>query len=67
MPFCEDCSKFWNPNSLPPDGTCPTCGRFIADAPKAQKVPWHFWLLLGVATIYLGWRAIQGIAWLLNR
>jgi hypothetical protein len=30
-------------------------------------VPWHFWLLLGAATIYLGWRAIQGIAWLLAR
>ena len=29
MPWCEDCSKFWNPNSLPPDGTCPTCGRMI--------------------------------------
>ena len=24
VPWCEDCSKFWNPNSMPPDGTCPT-------------------------------------------
>ena len=31
MPWCEDCSKFWNPNSLPPDGTCPSCGRVIGD------------------------------------
>ena len=67
MPFCDDCNKFWNPNSLPPDGTCPTCGRFIAEAPKPQKVPWHFWLLIAAGTIYLGWRAIQGIEWLVNR
>ena len=24
MPWCEDCARFWNPNTLPPDGTCPT-------------------------------------------
>ena len=46
MPWCDDCAKFWNPNSLPPDGTCPTCGRLIADPPAGPKVPWHFWLLL---------------------
>ncbi|MDH3708225.1 MAG: hypothetical protein OES57_19335 [Acidimicrobiia bacterium] len=27
------------------------------------KVPWHFWLLLGALVIYLGWRAVQGLAW----
>jgi len=29
-------------------------------------VPWHFWLLLGALVIYLGWRAIQGVSWLLG-
>jgi hypothetical protein len=67
VPFCEDCSKFWNPNSLPPDGTCPTCGRLIGDPPKPQKVPWHFWLLLLAAGVYLGYRAVQGIGWLISR
>jgi len=67
VPFCEDCSKFWNPNTLPPDGTCPTCGRFIAETPEPQKIPWHFWVLIVAATIYLGWRAIQGIEWLVSR
>jgi len=67
VPFCDDCSKFWNPNSLPPDGTCPSCGRLIADAPPPQKIPWHFWLLLIAAGVYLGYRAIQGVGWLLSR
>jgi hypothetical protein len=30
MPWCEDCSKYWTYSSLPPDGTCPTCGRVVA-------------------------------------
>ena len=66
MPWCEDCAKFWNPNSMPPDGTCPSCGRMISEAPPAQKIPWHFWILVVAAVLYLGWRAIQGVQWLLG-
>src|SRR5262249_21503311 len=65
MPWCEDCSKFWNPNTLPPDGTCPTCGRIIAEPPDT-KVPWHFWVLVAALVVYLGWRTIQGFQWLLD-
>jgi hypothetical protein len=65
VPWCEDCAKFWNPNSMPPDGTCPTCGRVIAEPPD-DRIPWHFWLLAGVAGVYLGWRAVQGIVWLVD-
>ena len=64
MPFCEDCDKFWNPNSMPPDGTCPTCGRMIGDPPESRRAPWHFWVLVAALVIYLGWRAVQGIGWL---
>ena len=66
MPWCDDCSKFWNPNTLPPDGTCPTCGRMIGDPPDT-KVPWHFWILVLAAALYLGWRAVQGVEWLISR
>jgi len=65
VPWCEDCAKFWNPNSLPPDGTCPSCGRMIAEPPDT-KVPWHFWILIVGTAIYLGWRAVQGFEWLVN-
>lgn len=65
MPWCEDCAKFWNPNTMPPDGTCPTCGRLIGEAPSS-RVPWHFWVLIIGTVIYLGYRAFQGFEWLVN-
>ena len=33
MPWCETCSRFYNPNSPGPDGSCPTCGRVVAEPP----------------------------------
>jgi hypothetical protein len=39
-----------------------------ADEPdsSAEKWPWSFILLIVSAAIYLGWRLIQGIAWLVD-
>jgi hypothetical protein len=31
MPWCEPCGAFYNPNSLPPDGTCPRCGAPVSE------------------------------------
>ncbi len=72
MPWCEECSRFYNPNSMAPDGTCVQCGTVIADPPEVgeegdARVPWHFWVLVVALAIYLGWRLIQGIAWLAGR
>lgn len=38
----------------------------MSDQPEEQKVPWSFVLLLVAAAIYLGFRAIQGIGWLVD-
>jgi hypothetical protein len=46
------------------DGTCPSCGTSIA-APV--KTPWHFKLLLVAVALYLGWRAVQLVEWLVGR
>ena len=67
VPWCEPCDRFWNPRSITPAGACPTCGRTVETPPPqntdtSQKVPWHFWLAITAAAVYLGWRAIQGIA-----
>lgn len=61
MPWCEDCARFWNPNTLRPGGECPTCGRTIAEpvAEPEVEAPWHFKVLVASATIYLLWRAAQ--------
>ena len=80
MPWCDPCARFYNPNTLLPDGSCPTCGRALARARQPggpgkgggggkvsrARAPWHFWLLIGLATIYLGWRAVQGVVWLIG-
>lgn len=77
MPWCDECSRWHSPNALQADGTCPTCGGVVAKAGPADaamaedaaepKVPWHFWLLLATAGLYLGWRALQGVAWLIDK
>src|SRR3954447_22793035 len=36
MPWCDDCAKFWNPASMPHDGTCPTCHRVLVDVREDQ-------------------------------
>jgi hypothetical protein len=72
MPWCETCSRFLNPNSLNPDGSCPSCGRVVAepaatDAAEAQvKAPWHFKLLLVAVVVYLTWRIVQMISWVVT-
>jgi hypothetical protein len=72
MPWCETCSRFLNPNSLSPDGSCPTCGRVVAE-PKAAgveeetpKAPWHFKLLLVLVIAYLAWRTVQIVGWIVT-
>lgn len=36
MPWCDDCDKYLNPNTVVDDGSCPWCGHKIA-APAAIK------------------------------
>ncbi|HKE74805.1 MAG TPA: hypothetical protein VKB57_14380 [Acidimicrobiales bacterium] len=77
MPWCETCSRFYNPNSLGPDGSCPTCGRVVADPPPEpgagsdeakpkERTPWHFKLLLVLVVVYLTYRFIQIGGWIVH-
>ena len=63
MPWCDECARFFTPPSMGAGGECPSCQRVIV-API--KVPWHFKLLVTSACAYLGWRALQGVAWLVQ-
>jgi uncharacterized OB-fold protein len=60
---CDDCGRDAAVDQLPPEGGCPTCGR-EAEVPTA---PWHFKLLVVATVIYLGWRAWQGLAWVIQK
>lgn len=31
------------------------------ERPSGTKVPWHFWVLVAAAVLYLGWRLVQGL------
>jgi hypothetical protein len=72
VPWCEGCSRFLNPNTLEADGTCPTCGRKVAEPPapgtaaRRSKAPWHFKLLVLVTVVYVGFRLIQMTTWLVQ-
>jgi hypothetical protein len=71
VPWCEPCGRFYNPNTLSADGTCPA-DHPVADPAEndkgdaATKVPWHFWLLVVALVLYLGWRVVQGVGWLVG-
>jgi hypothetical protein len=80
MPWCDACSRFWNPNSVPPDGACPNCGRPLPEAPAERvrvdlkelageqaRTPWHFKLLVVAVVAYLGWRAWELVAWVIDQ
>lgn len=60
--WCETCDAYVPTESLQA-GMCPTCGEALRDS----KAPWHFKLLIFALVVYLGFRAIQMIIWLLHR
>jgi hypothetical protein len=80
VPWCDACDRFLSPSTVKVDGTCPSCGRVVdpghahaaAERPKAADdeelapIPWHLWLLAAALAVYLGYRAMQGIEWLLG-
>jgi len=70
MPWCGPCEKNWTPTSLNADGTCPQCGQNVeggghVDTAETHKIPWHFWLMVGVISVYLIYRLAQLVLWLL--
>jgi hypothetical protein len=66
MPWCEPCAKYWTPNAMNDDGTCPTCGEQVVEghehaaaAAADEKAPWHFKLMIVALIVYLGWRIVD--------
>ena len=72
MPWCETCSRYFTPNSVKNDGSCPTCGDTLqlpahADADdnvdtSDERAPWHFKLMIVAVIGYLGWRIVDLVA-----
>lgn len=80
MPWCETCHRFLSPSTVTESGSCPTCGRTVegghsqrtvtdvGDHPDDRRptLPWHLWLLALAVVVYLGFRAWQGIEWVIQ-
>lgn len=74
MPWCEECERFLTPSSLSSTHGCPRCGNLVDLSDKEEiveteidPIPWHFKVLLGLAALYLGYRAFQGVEWVINQ
>ncbi len=66
MPHCDTCDRFYNPNTVRPDGRCPGCDDQLAEPLTRvghEETPWHFKLLVAVTILYLAWRFVQLIWW----
>ena len=75
VPWCVSCNKFLTPPTVREDGSCPRCGNTVerglipgmtrpADE-AAPTVPWHLKLLGLALALYLGWRFLQMLSWVL--
>jgi len=38
-----------------------------AAAAPLEPLPWHFKLLVGAIALYLGWRGVQGVEWIVRQ
>jgi hypothetical protein len=65
MPWCEDCSRLVEDESLSESGACPACGSVLVDE-QAASWPWHFKIVAGGTAVYLVYRFGQGIDWLVH-
>lgn len=63
VPWCDSCDRLVADGELTDEGACPTCGTTLE---TRRPVPWHFKLMILASVIYLGWRAYQGVAWLVH-
>ncbi len=63
MPWCEQCDQRVETGELAADGTCPVCGT---EPLEHRKSPWYFKFMLVASVIYLGYRAFQGVTWVVH-
>lgn len=62
--WCEHCQKLVQDGELTEEGACPHCGTVVRE--EHRPVPWHFKLMLVATVVYLGYRAYQGVGWLVH-
>lgn len=61
--WCDTCEEFVPLDELDEDECCPTCGTPLGGP---RRMPWKFRLMIAASVIYLGYRAYQGITWVVH-
>jgi hypothetical protein len=75
MPWCPECDAYRAPSAVEHGGACRTCGtavergglRSLKVDDELPPVPWSLKVLFVSFLVYLGWRAWQGVDWILGR
>lgn len=68
MPWCDSCSEYHAPTALAA-GRCPMCGGSVDEHRPGDteevgaSAPWHFWVVVVLLALYLGWRVITFVIW----
>ncbi|MGH8981179.1 MAG: hypothetical protein ACRDWE_09200 [Acidimicrobiales bacterium] len=65
MPWCEECEAVVEDDALTEELECPDCGSVLAEEVR-KPVPWYFKFMMFASVIYLGYRAYQGVTWVVH-
>ena len=65
---CPACGRVVDPGHASRAAHAPEAKSKLDDEDDegTLPIPWHLWLLLAALAVYLGYRAMQGIEWLLG-
>jgi uncharacterized paraquat-inducible protein A len=61
--WCDTCEELVPLADLDEDECCPNCGEPLGGP---RRMPWKFRLMIAASVIYLGYRAYQGITWVVH-
>lgn len=61
--WCDTCEAMVPIGDLDEDDCCPTCGEPVGGQ---RRVPWRFKLMIAASVVYLGYRAFQGVTWVVH-
>ncbi len=62
---CPSCGRVVDPGRARVASAIPAADP-VDDDEDLPPIPWHLWLLAAALAVYLGYRAMQGIEWLLG-
>ena len=64
MAWCDNCDRVVTEQEAE-QGRCDRCNSELNPG-RQGPLPWKFRLMIVATVIYLGWRAYQGIEWLIH-